>query len=286
LGARAALLAAEADYARAGAAYDQASGAEIAFARANVQSRQAAADRARADLERMKPLVAKQEISRLQFDAYVAASRVADSELQAARERLESQTKSADSLRAAAHAAEARIAQARAAVEQSQAGQQQVTVVRAQASAAAAGVAQAQANLEAAALQLSYTTITAPEDGVVTKKAVEPGQVVQPGQSLLTVVPLHKVWVTANFKETQLGDVRPGFRAEVKVDMYGRRFAGRVDSISSATGTRMSLLPPENATGNYIKVVQRIPVKIVLDNLPEDAVLRPGMNAEATIFLK
>ncbi|MDE3165564.1 MAG: HlyD family secretion protein, partial [Acidobacteriota bacterium] len=112
---------------------------------------------------------------------------------------------------------------------------------------------------------------------------VEPGQTVAPGQSLMTVIPLHDVWVTANFKETQLSGVRAGQRVEIGVDMYGRTVAGHVDSISGATGSRMSLLPPENATGNFVKVVQRIPVKILVDKT-DGLVLRPGMNVDATIF--
>ncbi len=174
--------------------------------------------------------------------------------------------------------------QARAALAQSRASQRQVTVSAAQAASADAAIQQARANLEAAELQLSYTTITAPIDGQVTRKTVEVGQIVQPGQGLMTIIPLHDVWVTANFKETQLADVRPGQKAEVKVDMYGRKVVGRVDSIAGATGARLSLLPPENATGNFVKVVQRIPVKIVFDALPSGVVLRPGMNVEATIF--
>jgi len=113
------------------------------------------------------------------------------------------------------------------------------------------------------------------------------GQVVQPGQGLLVLIPLQDVWVTANFKETDLENVRPGQKAEVEVDMYGETFPGHVDSIAGATGARLSLLPPENATGNFVKVVQRIPVKIVLDPIPpEKAILRPGMNVDATIFTK
>ena len=135
-------------------------------------------------------------------------------------------------------------------------------------------------------MNLSYTTIVAPVDGVVTKKSVEPGQIVQPGQGLMAIVPLKDVWVTANFKETQLANVHPGQTAEVDVDMNGRTIAGSVDSIAGATGARMSLLPPENATGNFVKVVQRIPVKIVFDSLPHGVVLRPGMNVDATIFTK
>jgi len=122
-------------------------------------------------------------------------------------------------------------------------------------------------------------------DGVITRKSVEPGHIVQAGQSLMTVIPLQNVWVTANFKETQLAAVHPGQRAEITVDMYGKSVSGHVESIASATGSRMSLLPPENATGNFVKVVQRIPVKITIDQA-NGLVLRPGMNVDATIFTK
>ncbi|MBZ5584527.1 MAG: HlyD family efflux transporter periplasmic adaptor subunit [Acidobacteriia bacterium] len=125
-----------------------------------------------------------------------------------------------------------------------------------------------------------------PVSGVVSMKSVEVGQIVQPGQGLMTIVPLHDVWITANFKETQLAKVRPGQKAEVHVDMYDATIEGRVDSIAGATGARTSLLPPENATGNFVKVVQRIPVKIVFDRLPRGIVLRPGMNVAATILTK
>jgi membrane fusion protein (multidrug efflux system) len=126
--------------------------------------------------------------------------------------------------------------------------------------------------------------VVAPIDGLVTRKSVQLGQIIQPGQSLLTIVPIQDVWVAANFKETQLADVRPGQRADVHVDMYGRSFPGRVDSVAAATGSKLSLLPPENATGNFVKIVQRIPVKIVLDQVPPEFALRPGMNVDATIF--
>ncbi|HXB75241.1 MAG TPA: efflux RND transporter periplasmic adaptor subunit, partial [Candidatus Acidoferrales bacterium] len=162
----------------------------------------------------------------------------------------------------------------------------QVDVRRAESGTAAAGVEAARANLAAAELQLSYTTLVAAVDGVVTRKSVEPGQVVQPGQGLMTIIPLQDVWVTANFKETQLAKVGPGQAAEISVDMYGgRKVHGHVDSISGATGSRLSLLPAENATGNFVKVVQRIPVKILVDRT-EGLVLRPGMNVDATIFTK
>ena len=153
-------------------------------------------------------------------------------------------------------------------MEATVANRKQVAIRTADTGTAAAAVEAARASLEAAELQLSYTTITAPIDGTVTRKSVEVGQIVQPGQGLMTLIPLQDTWVTANFKETQLADVRPGQRAEIHVDMYGKSVTGHVDSIAGATGSRMSLLPPENATGNFVKVVQRIPVKILVDQEP------------------
>lgn len=286
-GADAQLAMAESDYDRAKVAFEKDSTAEVAYARANTEAGQASFDRALADLERMKPLVAREEISKQQYDGYVAAERVAESELKAARDKLASAEKSAEIARAQMLTAQARVAQARAAVSQALANHKQVAMRQADVASALAAVSQARANLEAAELELSYTTVTAPLDGVVTKKSVEVGQIVQPGQGLFVLIPLRDVWVTANFKETQLSLVRPGQRAEVKVDMYGKTFTGHVDSVAGATGARLSLLPPENATGNYVKVVQRIPVKIVLDPIPpERAILRPGMNVDATIITK
>ncbi len=286
-GAEAQFAAAQAEYDKARATYDKDSNAELAYARANIAAREASSDRARADLERMKPLVAKAEISQQQFDAYSAAARVAESELQAAKEKLASAEKGAEIARAAMFAQKAKVAQAGAAVEQARANHKQVSMRTADAASAVAAVAAARANLEAAELQLSYATLTAPIDGVVTKKSVEPGQIVQPGQGLFVLIPLHDVWVTANFKETQLAKMRPGQSVEIRVDTYGETFRGRVDSIAGATGARLSLLPPENATGNFVKVVQRVPVKIVLDPLPAaKAVLRPGMNVVATVITK
>ena len=285
--AEAQLSGAQADYEKARVDFERASTADIAVARSNVASAQATADRAAADLDRMKSLVDKEEISRLEYDAYVSAAKVANSDLQAAKDKLSAARQEADTKKAALLAAEARIAQARAGIAQARASQRQVTVRRADASSAVANIGQAQANVEAAELNLSYTTIVAPMDGVVTHKSVEVGQIVQQGQGLLMLVPLQDVWVTADFKETQLADVRQGQRAEVKADLSGKTYPGHVDSLAAATGTRMSLLPPENATGNYVKVVQRIPVKIVLDPIPGgNQVLRPGMNVEATIFTK
>ena len=286
-GAAAYLSAMQAEYEQKQYAYEQASTAELAYAQANVDARQANYDRAQADLARMKPLLAKAEISQQQFDAYQAAARVAESEWTAAKERLAATRKSAEIAKAALQAQKGKVEQARAQVEQARANHKQVSIRQADAISAEAAVAQAKANLESAELQLSYATIVAPIDGVVTKKSVEPGQNLQPSQGLLVLIPLQDIWVTANFKETQLEKVRRGQKAEVKVDMYGETFPGHVDSVAGATGARLSLLPPENATGNFVKVVQRIPVKIVLDPIPPaKAILRPGMNVVATIITK
>jgi membrane fusion protein (multidrug efflux system) len=284
----AALLASvEADHARGKLTYEQATTSDLAYAKANVEKSQANYDRAKADLERMRPLAAKEEISQQQFDGFLAAARVAESELKADQEKLAQAGKNVEITKAVLLAAQARVQEAHAGVFQARANFRQVSMRSAEASAASANVQAARAALEAAELQLSYATIVAPIDGVVTRKSVEVGQVVQPGQGLLVLVPLNDIWVTANFKETQLAKVRTGQRVKVKVDMYGQKFTGRVDSIAGATGARLSLLPPENATGNYVKVVQRIPVKIVLDPIPpEKAILRPGMNVDATIITR
>jgi membrane fusion protein (multidrug efflux system) len=282
----AALASAQAQATQATVAAEQAATSELSYARSNLAAAEANNERAQADLARMRPLVAKAEISQQQFDSYVAAARVAEAQLKAAQDRVQSAEQMAANTRAAADAAKARVQQAQAELAQSRANQQQVQVSTAQAASAGARVQEARANLEAARLNLSYTTIVAPMDGVVTKKSVEVGQIVQPGQGLMTIIPLHDVWVTANFKETQLANVHPGQKAEIKVDMYGRTIEGKVDSVAGGTGARLSLLPPENATGNFVKVVQRIPVKITFDSLPSGVVLRPGMNVDATIITK
>jgi membrane fusion protein (multidrug efflux system) len=160
--------------------------------------------------------------------------------------------------------------------------------MKARAEAAMAQVNQAKATLDQAELNLQYTKVKAPVSGIVSRKSVEVGQVIQPGQPLLAVIPLDDVWVTANFKETQLTDMRPGQKAAVQVDAYGgKTFTGRVDSIAAATGSRFSMLPPENATGNFVKVVQRVPVKIVIDpGQNSEHQLRPGMSVVPTVYTK
>jgi membrane fusion protein (multidrug efflux system) len=177
--------------------------------------------------------------------------------------------------------------QAQAALQASQTGPQQLRVTKARADVANARVRQAAAALAQAELNLQRTSITAPSAGTVSRKSVEAGQVIQPGQPLFALVSQGDVWVTANFKETQLRHMQSGQRAVVSVDALGREFNGRVDSISAATGAKFSLLPPENASGNYVKVVQRIPVKIVLEpGQDPDHRLRPGMSVVPTVFTK
>jgi membrane fusion protein (multidrug efflux system) len=285
--AKAEITAAQAEYERTRLAYETALTAGLSYARAQVSKRQAQNDLAQANLNRMKPLVAKAEISQLQYDSYVSAAESAESDLKAAQEKLAEAQRQVGIDHAAMLAAEAQVGVAKAHLNEAHANTGQVPMRTADSHSADANVEAAKANLEAAKLQLSYTTITAPTEGVVTDKTVEPGQIIQPGQALFAIIPLSTVWVRANFKETQLASVRPGQRAEIHVDMYGESFPGYVDSISGATGSRMSLLPPENATGNFVKVVQRIPVKILLDPIsPGKAILRPGMNVEATIVTR
>jgi len=281
------LSGAQADLLRAQASYQQAQTADLAFAQANVDRSRANAQLAKSDLERYTPLMEKGEISKQQYDAAKANADASLSALNADEQRLVQAKQNVDISRALLEAAKARVEQAKAGVTSARADQRRVAMRTADAQAKVAKVEQARAALDAALLNLSYCNIVAPVDGVATHKQVEPGQIVQPGQGLLVVVPLQNVWVTANFKETQLEKMKPGQKAYVKVDTYDKTFQGHVDSIAGATGAVLSLLPPENATGNYVKVVQRIPVKIVLDQIPQNvAVLRPGMNVEATVITR
>jgi membrane fusion protein (multidrug efflux system) len=235
--------------------------------------------KAQDDVVRYKQLVEKQEVSAQTYDQAVAAAKASTAAVAAAR--------------ASAAAAQHQVAQARSRLAQAEAnlrasltGPQQVASTRARAISAEAAVKQKEAALEQAELNLQYTKIVAPVNGVVTK-SVEVGMNVQPGQQLFTIVPLDDVWVTANFKETQLKYMRPGQRAEFSVDANGRHYEGHVDSIAGTSGARISLLPPENATGNYVKVVQRIPVKIVLEpGQNSDHYLRLGMSVIPKVWVK
>jgi membrane fusion protein (multidrug efflux system) len=285
--AQAQLAGAQADLIRAQATYEQAQTADLAYAQANVDKSRANAQLAQADLARYLPLMEKGEISKQQYDAAKANADASASALNADEQRLAQAKRNIEISRAQLDASKARVLQAEAGVATARADVKRVAMRSADAQAKLAKVDQARAQVEAAQLNFSYCDILAPVDGVVTHKQVEEGQVVQQGQGLMVIVPLQDVWVTANFKETQLRKMRPGQKAYVEVDTYGKTFTGHVDSISGATGAVVSLLPPENATGNFVKVVQRIPVKIVLDPIPaNEAILRPGMNVDATVITK
>jgi len=248
-------------------------------AKATLAEAQANDVKAQADLARYKQLVAKQEVSQQQYDQAVAAAAASAASVVAARA-------SESAANEMVKEAQGKLVQAGASVRSAQLAPQQVDVSKAQFSSADALVAQKKSQLEQAMLNLQYCTIVAPVTGVVNKN-VEVGMNVQPGQQLLSIVPLDDVWVTANFKETQLRYMRPGQPVEISVDAYGRKYKGRVDSIAGATGSLFSLLPPENATGNYVKVVQRIPVKIVLDpGSNKDHLLRPGMSVTPKVEVK
>jgi membrane fusion protein (multidrug efflux system) len=256
-------------------------------AQSRLREAEANAAKAAKDLDRYRQLVAKDEISRQQYDAAVAAAQAAQARVDVERASVAEAERDVAAAQAQLEQARARAAQARAGVAAAQTVPQQLAVTRSRVASAQARVQQAQAALEQAKLNLSYTTVVAPVDGVVSRKTVEVGQIIQPGQQLMSVIPLNDIWITANFKETQLKSMRVGQPAEIKVDAFGRKYRGHVDSIAGATGARFSLLPPENATGNFVKVVQRVPVKIVLEpGENKDQLLRPGMSVEPTVFTK
>jgi membrane fusion protein, multidrug efflux system len=285
--ANAQLSGAHADLLRAQATYEQSQTADLAFAQANVEKSQANAQLAQADLARYLPLMQRGEISKQQYDAAKANADATTSALHADEQKLAQANRNIEICRAQLDAAKARVQQAEAGVATAHADIRRVAMRSADEQAKLAKVDEARAKLDAAQLNLSYCNIVAPVDGVVTHKQVEEGQIVQQGQGLMVIVPLQDVWVTANFKETQLRKMHAGQKAYIDVDTYGKTFPGHVDSISGASGGVVSLLPPENATGNFVKVVQRFPVKIVLDPIPADvAILRPGMNVDATVITK
>jgi membrane fusion protein (multidrug efflux system) len=266
----------------------EAARARLATAQARMREMEANATKAARDVERLRGLLAKDEVSQQQFDAAVATADAQRAAADSAKSQIveaEAGVRVNESKLVQAQAGEQ---QARAGLRSAQTGPDQVTAMKARAASAEARVAQARAALQQAELNLQYATVKAPIAGIVSRKTVEVGQIVQAGQPLLALIPLDNVWITANFKETQLTDMRPGQRATVKVDAYGgKEFKGHVDSIAAATGARFSLLPPENATGNYVKVVQRVPVKIVLEpGQDPDHLLRPGMSVMPTVYLK
>ncbi len=268
---------------------------EVAAARAalvSAQARQreseARSQLAQQNLARMKQLVARDEISQQQYDVAVSDAKAAAAAVDSARAAVAQAEQAVPVAESHVAQAEASLAQARASVEAAQVRPQQIATSRAEAGSAAAKLKLNQTAVEQARLNLGYTVVRAPVDGVVSRKSVELGQVIQAGQPLLALVEIENVWVTANYKETQLRNMRVGQPAIIDVDAYGgREYRGHVDSIAAATGARFSLLPPENATGNYVKVVQRLPVKIVLENGQDpQRLLRPGMSVGATVIVK
>ena len=249
---------------------------------ANAQLAQAEANNVKAqnDLVRYKQLVDKQEISQQQYDQAIATAKASAAAVDAARD-------GAAAAQQQVTQAQSRLAQAQANLRAAQTVPQQMAVTRSKAQSAEAQAERYKAELEQAQLNLQYTTIVAPISGVVTQRSVEVGQNVSIGQELMKLINLDDIWVTANFKETQLRRMRVGQRVTISVDATGKEYKGRVQSIAGASGAITSLLPPENATGNYVKVVQRIPVKIIFDaGETREHVLRPGMSVEPKVWIR
>jgi len=249
-------------------------------AKAELQEAEANNVKAQNDLVRYKQLVDKEEVSQQQYDQAVAAASASAAAVEAARA-------SADAAQQQVTQAQGKLVQAQANFDQARTAPRQMQVQRARAAGALAEAQRRKADLEQAQLNLDYTKIRAPVDGIVSDRTVEVGQNVSPGQELMKVINLEDVWITANFKETQLRNMRAGQRVTIEVDANGRRYEGRVDSIAGAAGARFSLLPPENATGNFVKVVQRVPVKIVLDpGSNGDRQLRPGESVTPRVWIR
>jgi len=237
------------------------------------------------DVERYRQLLGKREISQQLFDQAIAAATAANATVSARQAELLA-------AQAQVKVAESRIEQANAELKNAHASPNIVAATKARAESADAQAQRSKTALDQAQLNLGYTTIVAPVDGVVGKRSVQVGENVSVGQDLMAIVPLRDVWATANFKETQLAHMRPGQPVKIKVDTYGgRKWDGHVTSIGGATGAKYSLLPPENATGNYVKVVQRIPVRIDFDgndkpDFNQDGLLRPGMSVEPDVKVR
>jgi membrane fusion protein (multidrug efflux system) len=265
----------------------EAARAQLVAAQARQREKEATAVKAARDVERFKGLVAKDEIAQQQYDAAVSAAESARASADAAKSDVIAAEAAVAVAEQRAKQARGSAAQAQAALDASRTGPEQLRATKARADVANAKVQQMVAALDQAKLNLERTSIKAPSAGVVSKKSVESGQVVQPGQPLFALVSQADVWVTANFKETQLKRVQAGQRVTVSVDGVDQSFDAHVDSIAAATGAKFSLLPPENATGNYVKVVQRVPVKIVFEpGQDPDHRLRPGMSVSPTIYTK
>jgi membrane fusion protein (multidrug efflux system) len=253
-------------------------------AKAVLSQAEANAAKTDADLVRYSQLVAKEDVSRQQYDQAVAAAK-------ANRASVISASAAAQANEQALRQAEGKLLQAKADLRNAETAPQQVSVARSKADAASAQVLQRQAQLEQAELNLGYTVLRSPVTGIIGKRNVEVGQNVSIGQELVDVVPLDDVWVNANFKETQLAHMRPGQLVEIKVDAYGRKWKGRVTNLGGGTGSVFSLLPPENATGNYVKIVQRVPVRIDFEHssgqqFNADGLLKPGLSVEPDVRVR
>jgi membrane fusion protein (multidrug efflux system) len=260
--------------------------ARLETSEAQVLEAQADYKRSADDTARYKLLVAKDEISRQIYDQSNQTTIAAQATISARTAAVNEARQNISVAEAAIEQAQAKIAQADAGIQAAMTAPQQVAVSQARARSSAAKVAQQKAALDQARLNLSYCTITSPVAGIVDKKTVELGHNVSPGQQLLIVVPLEDIWVTANFKETQLTRMKPGQKVRFSVDAYSREYTGHITGVGGASGSRLSLLPPENATGNYVKVVQRIPVRVDLDpGQNNDRRLRVGMSVDPKVYL-
>jgi membrane fusion protein (multidrug efflux system) len=256
-------------------------------AQAQVREAEANDKRTGDDATRYKLLVDKNEIARQQYDAAVSAAAGAKAVLDARRAAVREAEQNIEAAQSAVNQATQRITQADASIESAMTAPKQVAASEARVKSALARVAEKQALVEQARLNLTYCTIVAPVTGIIGRKTVEAGQNITPGQQLMAVVPVDDIWVTANFKETQLSRMRPGQRVQVTVDAEERAYTGKVAAVGAASGSRFSVLPPENATGNYVKVVQRIPVRINLDaGQNESRRLRPGMSVAPKVYVE
>jgi membrane fusion protein, multidrug efflux system len=256
-------------------------------AQAQVREAQANVKKTSDDVARYKLLVDKNEIPRQLYDTSTAEAAEAQATLDARNAAVREAEQNIVVAQSAVEQATQRITQADASIESANTAPQQVAVSQSRAKSALAQVAQKQALLDQAKLNLGYCTIVAPVTGIVGKKTVELGENISPGQQLMAVVPLDDIWVTANFKETQLKRMIPGQRVRFSVDAYGKDYTGKILAVGGASGSRFSLLPPENATGNYVKVVQRIPVRINLDpGQNDDHRLRPGMSVDPKVYFR
>ncbi len=273
----------------------------VSEAQSQVTAVEAEARRVNADVQRYRQLYERDEVSKQSLDQATAAAQAATAQVQAARDRvamLQAQVKQSQSAASLAevtirqsenqvNTVQAQVGEARGRMMEAAAAPRQIEVGQAQVSEASFSIEQAKATVEQAELQLSYTKVYAPQTGRVTRKAVESGSFVQVGQALMAVVP-NELWIVGNFKETQLELIRPNQSVEIKLDAFpGKTFKGHVDSIQRGTGSRFSMMPPENATGNFVKVVQRVPVKIVFDEYPDaQHPIGPGMSAVPEVKVK